>query len=114
VLHCHQGVRHAHGQQIQILHEFRDEYLLTNPLRQACIDLYRKISPPVAEFVIERPGLNPIVKAGLLLAIIMSAKAVSTAPVEKIVLTGLLSLVSVALAVWARRRRGKGLEDSRG
>ena len=92
---------------IQILRGFRDEYLLTNPVGQAFVDFYYKTSPPMAEFITEHPGLKPIVRAGLLPAVAMSAVAISTTPAEKIAIIGLLVLVSVVLAVWAKRRRGK-------
>jgi len=94
--------------EIQILREFRDGYLLTNPLGQALVDVYYGVSPPVAEFITEHPSLKPVVRAGLLPAVAMSAVAVNTTPVEKMVIVGLLVLVAVAAAVWARRRRGRG------
>jgi hypothetical protein len=36
--------------EIQILREFRDEYLLTSPVGQALVDIYYRVSPPIAEF----------------------------------------------------------------
>jgi hypothetical protein len=98
------------AEQIQILREFRDEYLLTNSLGQALVDIYYRVSPPVAEFITEHSSLKPIVRAGLLPAVAMSAVAVNTTWVEKMVIVGLLVLVSVAMAVWATRRRGRGPE----
>jgi Leucine-rich repeat (LRR) protein len=98
------------AQEIQILREFRDEYLLTNPVGQALVDLYYRVSPPMAEFITEHPGLKPVVRAGLLPAVAMSAIAVNTTPVEKMAILGLLVLVAVALVVCARRWRGKGPE----
>jgi len=97
------------AEEIQILREFRDEYLLTNPLGQALVGVYYRTSPPVAGFVTEHPGLKPVVRAGLLPAVAMSAVVVNATPVEKIVIVGLLVLV-VVVAVWTRRRRGRGLE----
>jgi len=38
----------------------------------------------------------------------MSTITVHTSPVEKIVIIGLLVLVSVVVAIWATRRRNKG------
>jgi len=96
------------AEEIQILREFRDKYLLTNPLGQALVNFYYKVSPPMAEFITEHPSLKPIVRAGLVPAVAMSAIAVNTTPVEKMVIVGLLVLVSVALAIWATRRRGRG------
>jgi hypothetical protein len=98
------------AEEIGILREFRDEYLLTNPLGQAFVDLYYKVSPPIAEFITEHPGLRPIVRAGLLPAVTISAVAVNTTGDEKTIGAVLLVLVSVALAVWATRRRGRGPE----
>ena len=98
------------AEEIQILRDFRDEYLLTSPLGQALVDLYYRGSPPMAEFITEHPSLKPIVRAGLLPAVVMSAVAINTTPAEKTAIVGLLVLVSVALAVWATKRRGRGPE----
>jgi len=94
--------------EIEILREFRDEYLLTNPVGQALVGLYYRVSPPIAKFITEHPGLKPVVRAGLLPAVAMSTVVVDTTPAEKAAIIGLLALVSVALAVWATRRRGRG------
>jgi len=94
--------------EIEILREFRDEYLLTNPPGRALVDFYYRVSPPMAEFINEHPSLKPIVRAGLLPAVAMSAVAVNTSPAEKIAIVGSLVLVSVTLAVWATRRRNRG------
>jgi hypothetical protein len=98
------------AEEIQILREFRDEYLLTNPPGQALTDLYYRVSPPIAEFITEHPSLKPIARAGMVPAVAMSVVAVNTTPAEKATIVGLVALVSVALAVWAKRRRGRGPE----
>jgi len=102
------------AEEIQVLREFRDEYLLTNPPGQALVDVYYRVSPPIAEFITEHPSLKPIVRAGLLPLVAMSDLAVNTTPVEKMVIVGLLGMVAVAVAVWATRRRGRGPEYTRG
>jgi len=94
------------AEEIQILREFRDEYLLTNPLGRAFVDLYYRVSPPIAEFITEHPILKPIVRAGLVPVVAMSTVAVNTTPAEKAIIIGLLTLISAALAAWATRRRG--------
>jgi hypothetical protein len=98
------------AEEIQILRDFRDEYLLTNPLGQALAGIYYRVSPPIAEFITEHPNLKPIVRAGLLPAVAMSTIMVNTSPVEKVTIIGLLVLVSVGVAIFATRRRGRGPE----
>lgn len=36
---------------VQVLREFRDEYLLTNPLGMGFVSFYYKVSPPVADYI---------------------------------------------------------------
>jgi hypothetical protein len=94
-------------EEIELLREFRDRYLLTNSLGRELIDVYYRISPPIADFIDEHPSLKLVVRAGLVPAVAMSAVAVNTTPTQKAAIIGLLVLVSVALAVQgARERRG--------
>jgi hypothetical protein len=91
--------------EVGILREFRDEYLLTNPLGRGLVDIYYTTSPPIADFITEHPVLKPIMRVSLLPPIAMSTIAVNTTPAEKAVITGLLVLVSMALVVLAIERR---------
>ena len=100
------------AEEIEILSEFRDGYLLTNPLGKALVDLYYGVSPPIADFITEHPSLKPIVRAGLLPAVAMSDLAVNTTLGEKAAIIGSLVLTSVAVTVWAIRRRRRGREYS--
>jgi alpha-tubulin suppressor-like RCC1 family protein len=98
------------AEEIDILRRFRDEYLLTNPLGQGLVNIYYKVSPPVAEFITEHPGLKPVVRAGLSPAVAMSTVVVNTTLAEKVAVVGLFVLFSVTLAVWATRRRQRDPE----
>jgi subtilisin family serine protease len=95
------------AEEIDILREFRDEYLLTNRPGRAFVDLYYRASPPIAGLITEHPGLKPIVRVGLLPAVAISAVAVNTTPTEKVAIVVLL-LISMALAIWATKRRNRG------
>jgi hypothetical protein len=95
-------------EEVEILHEFRDKYLLTNPAGQAFVDFYYRVSPPIAQFITKHPSLKLIVRAGLMPVVAMSAIAVKTIPAEKMAITGLLVLVSGMLAVCVMRRQGRG------
>ena len=79
------------AREIQILREFRDEYLLTNPLGQALVGLYYGVSPPLADFITEHPSLKPIVRTGLAPAVAISTAAVNTTPAEKAAIIGLVA-----------------------
>jgi len=96
------------AEEIQILREFRDGYLLTSPVGQALVDLYYSVSPPVAEFITAHPGLKSVVRAGLVPAVAMSNVVVNTTPVEKVAMAGLLLLISVIVVVRVTRRQGGG------
>jgi hypothetical protein len=96
--------------EVETLREFRDEYLLTNPLGQALVNLYYNISPPIAKFITDHPSLKPIVRAGLLPAVAMSAAVVNTTVGEKIATVGLLVLISIAVTIWIIRRQQKDSE----
>ncbi len=95
------------AEEILILSEFRDEYLLTNQVGQALVALYYTVSPRMAAFITEHPTLKPIVRAGLLPAVAVSSVAVSTTPVRKAAPVGLLVLISGSLVVWALKRRAR-------
>ena len=94
-------------EELVILREFRDEYLITNLAGQAFTGFYYRISPPIAEFITAHPALKTIVRTGLLPAVAISALVLDTTPAEKTAVVGLGMLVAVALAAWATRRRAK-------
>jgi uncharacterized repeat protein (TIGR02543 family) len=98
------------AEEVQTLRDFRDEYLLTNPIGQALVSLYYNLSPPMAEFITEHPSLKPIVRAGLVPAVAMSRIAVNATPSERVAMVGLLVLILAAAAIWAMRRRARDSE----
>jgi hypothetical protein len=97
------------AQEIQILRAFKDEYLLTNPLGQAFVDFYYRVSPPIAELLSEHPSLKPLVRTALVPAVAMSAVVTNTTVVEKIAILGLLAFVSI---VFISRRKKEWQESS--
>lgn len=89
---------------VDTLRDFRDQYLVTNPVGSALVSAYYKLSPPVAEFIDDHPALKPVVRVGLLPAVAMSEVAVSTTLAEKLAIVGSLLLVSALTVVWLRRK----------
>jgi internalin A len=68
------------AKEIQILREFRDKYLLTNPLGQGLVNMYYRISPPIAGFITEHPSLKPIVRAELMPVVAMCSMLLDIVP----------------------------------
>lgn len=68
------------AEEIKILRDFRDEYLLTNPLGQGLVDVYYTISPPIADFITDHPSLKPIVRAGLMPVVAMCSIVLDIVP----------------------------------
>jgi hypothetical protein len=86
------------AEEIGILREFRDKYLLTNPLGKGLLlKLYYKVSPPMAEFITEHPSLKPIVRGRVFPTVALSGLAVNATLAEKTAIVGLLALVSVVI-----------------
>ena len=70
----------AMAEEIQTLREFRDRYLMTNPLGRALVGLYYSVGPPIAEFMTDHPSLKPIVRAGLAPVVAMCSIVLDTVP----------------------------------
>lgn len=49
--------------ELRILREFRNKYLLTNPVGEIFVSTYYRISPPFADFISEHPVLKSMVKS---------------------------------------------------
>jgi hypothetical protein len=68
------------AEEIQILREFRDQYLLANSLGQGLIDVYYRIGPPIADFITDHPSLKPIARAGLVPIVAMCSIVLDIVP----------------------------------
>jgi hypothetical protein len=68
------------AEEIEILREFRDEYLLTNSLGQGLVEVYYTVSPPIAQFITDHPNLKPIVRAALMPIVAMCSIVLDMVP----------------------------------
>ena len=57
---------------IATLREFRDDYLLTNTVGRILVDIYYRISPPIARFIAQQPSIKSIMRVGLMPAVAVS------------------------------------------
>jgi hypothetical protein len=93
---------------LDIIRQFRDEYLMTNPVGRGVAALYYEVfSPPVAGFIDAHPAVKPLARAALAPVVAISTVAVDTTLAEKLAILGSLALVSVAVVIWVRRRRSR-------
>lgn len=66
--------------EVDVLRQFRDGYLVSNVLGRAMLGVYYRVSPPMAEFIARHPGLKPFVRIALVPAVVMSSLAVDAGP----------------------------------
>ncbi len=84
---------------VMALREFRDEYLLTNPAGRELVKAYYAYSPPIADFIAERPALRVATRMALA-PVVYTVKH----PGAALVLMGFV-VAGTGVAV-RRRRRG--------
>ena len=85
-------------ERIDVLRDFRDTHLVTNPAGRALVDFYYQHSPPIAAFIAKRDWLRAIVRAALL-PVVFSVEHPATA--------GTFCLLGAAGLIALRRRRGR-------
>jgi|GEM_PF-5106979 len=88
------------AEEIELLREFRDQYLLSNPIGEALVNFYYQVSPPIAKLIIEHPVLKPITKIALTPAIAISTVVVKSTSAQKIMVALSMTLIYVLLIVW--------------
>ena len=52
-------------EEINVLRDFRDEYLMPNPAGRTFVKIYYNTSPPLADVIRENEGLRTAVRGGL-------------------------------------------------
>ena len=53
------------AEEIDVLRQFRDEYLLTNPAGELLVSLYYTSSPPLANLISKQEGLRAVIRMAL-------------------------------------------------
>ena len=90
--------------QIQVLRDFRDGYLMKNPAGRWFVSIYYRYSPPLARFIAHHDSLRAVVRASLTPVIWLTTLFMKTTLLQK--MTMLVSmLAAVSAAVWWLRRR---------
>ena len=96
--------------EVRVFRRFRDEVLLNAPGGRALVDLYYRISPPVASAVARSRELRCAARFILAPAALLAGVAAGTDRAERVAVFAVLScLAAIALqARWNDRRRGRG------
>jgi hypothetical protein len=99
----------AYGSQmephVKILREFRDSFLLNNPIGKAFVQLYYTYSPPIADFIAKHANLRAITRLSLLPIVGVSWVALKIGPVYSLALMFLL--VSGLIGIVRFRKKAK-------
>ena len=61
---------------INVLRDFRDEYLMPNPAGRAFVKIYYSTSPPLADVIRDNEGLRTAVRAGLVKPLVYTTRMV--------------------------------------
>ena len=91
---------------LNVIRQFRNEYLMTNPVGRGVAALYYNVlSPPVAGFINDHPSVKPVARAAWAPVVAISTLAVDTTTTEKAAIAGTLALVSAGAFAWLKKRR---------
>ena len=90
--------------EVGALRGVRDAYLLTNVFGTAFVDIYYRVSPPIADIVRESPGLRVVVRL-MLLPIILLSSALLAAPLSTLLVPSVGALLLGYAALHRLRRR---------
>ena len=82
---------------VGLLREFRDRYMLTNPVGRRIVSLYYLYSPPLAEKIERNDNLREIVKISLIPVIKFSGLMVKTTLAEKIIAGVVIGVIVLLL-----------------
>ena len=95
------------AEQIDVLRAVRDQFMLTNALGTACVDVYYRVSPPIADVIAAHPVLAMCVRA-ILWPIVAVSRGLLACPQ----VAGLTVAAAMAAAI-RRVRRKDGMRHRR-
>jgi hypothetical protein len=91
--------------EVIILKNFRDNFLLTNSIGKAFVEFYYKVSPPIAGFISEHDSLRAIVRLCLYPLIGLSWISLKIGIAYSLLLIFLLGSGLIGLAKFRRKFR---------
>jgi len=91
--------------QVQVLRNFRDQYLLTNNPGRAVVYWYYRNSPPAAHYISAHPGWKVMVRIALLPAVALAWLLIKGGTSAAVALLAASLMVIVWWTTWRRRRK---------
>ena len=88
---------------VKVLRDFRDRFMLTNPVGKTFIDLYYTYSPPVADFIANHDTVRLMIRWSLLPLVGVSWMSLNIGPLPALIFM-LLFCFSLAYLIGARRK----------
>ena len=64
------------SEEVQVLRQFRDEFLIPHPVGRVLVAIYYKLSPPLAGFISKRRTLRSVVRECLVNPAVALSKAI--------------------------------------
>jgi hypothetical protein len=102
---CASAYASTDDEHVNVIRQFRDRYLATNPVGRGVIVLYYDVvSPPLAAFINDHPSVKPLARTALAPVVSLSAVALDTSTTEKAAIGGSLALLSAGALLWIKRR----------
>ena len=90
---------------VVILREFRDRFLLTDPVGKAFVDLYYAYSPPIADCIAQNEALKAAVRLSLLPLVGISWMSLNIGPLPALILMFVVASGLIGLAGFRRKMR---------
>jgi hypothetical protein len=88
---------------VKILRDFRDNFMLDNPVGKSFVRFYYTYSPPMADFIAKHDSLRTVVRVSLLPVVGISWITLKIGPLSTVALM-LIFISCLAGLVWFRRR----------
>jgi hypothetical protein len=90
---------------VKVLREFRDRFMITNPVGKTFVDLYSTYSPPVADFIASHDTVRLMIRWSLLPLVGMSWISINIGLTTTMALTLLLLIMIVGASTVVLFRR---------
>jgi hypothetical protein len=92
------------AKEVNILKNFRDNFLLTNSIGRNLVKFYYRVSPPIADYIVKHDNLRSVVRGGLLPLVGFSWLVLKIGTLTTFMLMlSLLSLMTATMIIFYRK-----------